>query len=290
MESELGRGSTFIFTLPVRIPAREVVVSAADSTAGQGLQPLVLVVEDDPSSAKLLSLHLMEAGFTIEIAEDGEAGFQKAVNLQPTLITLDILMPKVDGWDLLARLKADPRTATIPVVIVSIVDERGRGFAMGASEYLMKPLDRKELLSSVQRLLAEKVSESRKAAILVIDDERVVLELMQAVLTPEGFSVLKAQSGPEGLAVARAQRPDLIVLDLLMPEMDGFQVMDQLKHDPSTAGIPIVIFTARALTREDKDRLNGRISYLAQKGRFSKEEFLLHIRTILAKLEQPHGR
>jgi len=290
VESELGRGSTFIFTLPVRIPAREVVVSAADSTAGQGLQPLVLVVEDDPSSAKLLSLHLMEAGFTIEIAEDGEAGFQKAVNLQPTLITLDILMPKVDGWDLLARLKADPRTATIPVVIVSIVDERGRGFAMGASEYLMKPLDRKELLSSVQRLLAEKVSESRKAAILVIDDERVVLELMQAVLTPEGFSVLKAQSGPEGLAVARAQRPDLIVLDLLMPEMDGFQVMDQLKHDPSTAGIPIVIFTARALTREDKDRLNGRISYLAQKGRFSKEEFLLHIRTILAKLEQPHGR
>ena len=290
VESELGRGSTFIFTLPVRIPARQVVVSAADSTAGRGLQPLVLVVEDDPSSAKLLSLHLMEAGFTIEIAEDGEAGFQKAVNLQPTLITLDILMPKVDGWDLLARLKADPRTATIPVVIVSIVDERGRGFAMGASEYLMKPLDRKELLSSVQRLLAEKVSESRKAAILVIDDERVVLELMQAVLTPEGFSVLKAQSGPEGLAVARAQRPDLIVLDLLMPEMDGFQVMDQLKHDPSTAGIPIVIFTARALTREDKDRLNGRISYLAQKGRFSKEEFLLHIRTILAKLEQPHGR
>src|SRR3989449_1776701 len=290
VESELGRGSTFIFTLPVRIPAREVVVSAADSTAGQGLQPLVLVVEDDPSSAKLLSLHLMEAGFTIEIAEDGEAGFQKAVNLQPTLITLDILMPKVDGWDLLARLKADPRTATIPVVIVSIVDERGRGFAMGASEYLMKPLDRKELLSSVQRLLAEKVSESRKAAILVIDDERVVLELMQAELTPEGFSVLKAQSGPEGLAVARAQRPDLIVLDLLMPEMDGFQVMDQLKHDPSTAGIPIVIFTAMALTREDKDRLNGRISYLAQKGHFSKEEFLLHIRTILARLEQPHGR
>jgi signal transduction histidine kinase/DNA-binding response OmpR family regulator len=281
VESEPGRGSTFTFTLPIRAPVGRTPVALGTTTPVQHERPLVLVIEDDQAAAKLLSIHLMETGFVVEVAQDGETGFQKARDLRPAIITLDILMPGVDGWDLLGRLKADPKTAWIPVVIVSILDERGKGFALGAAEYLVKPVDREALISAVRRVVRAVPSGLREATILAVDDDPMVLELLEAVLMPQGFTILKARNGREGLRLARERRVDLIVLDLLMPDLDGFQVVEELKRLPLTAGIPIVVLTCKTLTPKEKDRLNGRISDLKQKEEFRRADFVAHLRSLL---------
>ncbi|MGH7164854.1 MAG: response regulator, partial [Nitrospiraceae bacterium] len=293
VESEVGRGSTFRFTLPVRAPVGEPQAALAGEPQAipapaatvprrdHSQRPLVLVIEDDPSSVHLLSLHLLEADFAVEVAHDAESGFAKAKALHPAVITLDILLPKVDGWQLLSRLKADPETAQTPVVVVSILDERGKGFALGAVDYIVKPVNRDELLQAVGTGLALSRTRHRKGMILVVDDDPMALELMEAVLGPEGFTVLKARSGADGMILARESRPDLIVLDLLMPDMDGFQVLDELRHDPSTAHIPIVILTMKTLTPEERERLNGRISHLARKGEFGRDDFVSLIRSLV---------
>ena len=281
IESVIGQGSTFTFSLPVRphVERTEALLGKTPSTHSQA--PLALIVEDDPASAKLLKLYLTEAGFTVEVAHDGEVGFEKARTLQPTVITLDILMPRVDGWDFLTRLKADSRTSSIPVVVLSIVDDRGKGFALGASEYLVKPVDRDELIRAVRHAVRASSHEPRDITVLAIDDDPIVLELMDAVLGPEDFTVVKAGSGREGLELVRERRPDVIVLDLLMPDLDGFQVLDELKGDPETASIPIIILTCKALSQEDRQRLNGRVNYLKQKGDFSRADFVAYLRSLI---------
>ena len=281
VESEIGRGSTFRFTLPIRVPSKEqMMLRPVPRPTGLERGPLVLIAEDDPSSANLLSLSLSEAGFSVVLAQDGQAAYEKAMSLQPAIITLDILMPKIDGWNLLARLKAEPRTASIPVVIVSILDERNKGFALGAAEYLVKPVDRQHLVSAVGRFIRVGPG-SPPSTILAVDDDPLVLELMESVLTGASFRLLKADRGVEGIRLARMHHPQLIILDLLMPEVDGFQVLDELKRDPTTESIPVVVLTARSLTREEEDRLRGRVLYLAHKSDFRKAEFVTLIHSAL---------
>lgn len=285
VESQIGLGSTFAFTLPARAPIEKELFASAELTAVPEERPLVLVIEDDAPAAKLLSIYLREAGFHVELAEDGMIGFQKAQSIAPAVITLDILIPKVDGWDLLTHLKADRRTAHIPVVIVSIVDERGKGFALGAAGYLTKPVDRDGLIDAIRRIKQSGASAHLDHAILTIDDDRMLLELMDAVLRPEGYTIIKAKGGRDGLNLARQCVPGLIVLDLLMPDLDGFQVVDELKRDPATAGIPIIVLTNKTLTREEKDLLNGRIIDLKQKSEFNRASFVAHVRTLLCLRE-----
>jgi len=288
VQSAKGQGSTFAFTLPV-LPTPETrsapTVAVPDAHPNANA-PLVLVVEDDPAAAKLLSIYLMEAGFSVEVAADGDAGFEKAKNLRPSLITVDILIPKTDGWELLTRLKADQATASIPVVVVSIIDERGRGFSLGAADYLLKPVDGEVLVRVIQRAVRNNARDQRGRSVLVIDDDPVILELMDAVLRPEGFEVLKAKDGRHGLQIARERNPDLVVLDLLMPEMNGFEVVDAMHGSPETASIPIVVLTNKSLSREEKDRLNGRIIAIRQKGEFHREDFVAQVRSLL-KPEEP---
>ena len=243
-------------------------------------RPLVLVVEDDPSASKLLSLYLTEAGFAVEFANTGEVGLEKVRALRPGVITLDILMQGLDGWEFLSCLKADRTIAGIPVVIVSILDERGKGFSLGAAEYLVKPVDRDDVISAVRRVARTSHAQPDRK-ILIVDDDPMVLELMKAVLEPEGFIVLQAGGGREGMALAQEQRPHLIVLDLLMPDVDGFQVLNELKHGPLTASIPIVVLTCKTLTSSERAVLNGRISDLLQKGGFNRADFVAHIRSLL---------
>ncbi len=287
VESEPGKGSTFTCTLPIRAPEQAVHPVEAgrpetdDLTTLVRTGPLALVIEDDPAAAKLFSIYLMEAGFTVELAASGERGLELARIRRPALITLDILMPKVDGWDLLARLKADPFTASIPVVIVSIVDQRGKGFALGAVDYIVKPVKKEDLMRAVRHAVAALQPASRKPTIVVVDDDPMALGLMEAVLEPEGYTVLKATAGAQAIPLIREYRPDLIVLDLLMPEMDGFQVVDVLRQDAATAQIPIVILTNRTLSKEEKEGLNGRISYLTQKADFGRTEFLAVVRSLV---------
>lgn len=291
VQSAKGQGSTFTFTLPV-LPTpekRSAPTVAMPDAHPNANAPLVLIVEDDPAAAKLLSIYLMEAGFSVEVAADGDAGFEKAKNLRPALITVDILIPKTDGWQLLTRLKADQAMASIPVVVVSIIDERGRGFSLGAADYLLKPVDRDSLVRVIQRVVRSNARDQRGRSVLVIDDDPLILELMEAVLRPEGFEVLKARDGRHGLQIARERNPDLVVLDLLMPEMNGFEVVDEMHGCPETAAIPIVVLTNKSLSREEKDRLNGRIIAIRQKGEFHREDFVAQVRSLL-KPEEPAWR
>ena len=177
---------------------------------------------------------------------------------------LDIRLPDMDGWDVLAALKADPATAAVPVVVVSMLDERGKGFALGAAEYLVKPVNRDDVLSALDRVGAF----PHGGTLLAIDDDPLAVDLVKAVLQPAGWTVLVAtdgddghRAGPVAPAGGRPPRP-------AMPGLDGFAVVEALRADPATAAIPIVVLTAKTLTEAERDRLRGRISYIARKGDF----------------------
>jgi CheY-like chemotaxis protein len=288
VESELGTGSTFTFTLPLQDapsgrsetapnapqPAAAVVGTPELATGG----PTMLVIDDDERSAELLRIFLEDGGFSVEVAGDGGEGIEAARRLRPAAIILDLLLPQTSGWDVLTQLKSDPALADIPVVIVSKLEERGKGYALGAAEYLVKPVDRDELLGALRPLTGARSIDGEPVAVLIIDDDPVALELVAAVLGPEGYRVLQAPDGEEGINIALREIPALIIVDLLMPGTDGFEVVEQLRADPGTADIPIVVLTAKAIGNADRERLNSRIAHLAEKGRFSRTEVVELVR------------
>jgi signal transduction histidine kinase/DNA-binding response OmpR family regulator len=272
VESEVGRGSTFGFALPagseepVLMPVPQTGTGAAlTAEPATGPGPTVVVVEDDRRSFDLLRAYLEAAGVRVVGARDGEEGLDTVRKLSPAGVILDILLPGIDGWEVLARLKADPQTAPIPVIVVSLLDERGRGFALGAAEYLVKPVAKEQLLAAIYRAAA--VPE-RKHTVVAIDDDPLAIELARVNLEPAGWTVLGAASGQEGLALIRERQPSVVLLDLLMPGMDGFEVVEALRAEPDTKTIPVVILTSKSMTRQDKERLQGRITYVARKTEF----------------------
>jgi GAF domain-containing protein/DNA-binding response OmpR family regulator len=301
VESAPGAGSTFTFTLPRhRGPPATEAPAAAATAAGDGgagaahprTGPTVLLVDDDPRTVELLTLYLGGAGFEVVVARDGEEALALARRVRPAVITLDVLLPRLDGWEVLARAKADPALAGVPVVVVSMLDERGKGFALGAAEYLVKPVGREALLGALRRLLppadaAAGPSPAQAAGaagaaptVLAIDDDPLAVELLRATLGAEGYRVVAAAGGEAGVALARREAPALVILDLLMPEVDGFAVVERLRADPATAAVPIVILTAKTMTAADKARLNGRISFLAAKSAFSRAGFVELVRRL----------
>ena len=272
VESEPGKGSTFGIALPAR-PQEPAVTSVPEADMDSGItlepalgsRPTVVVVEDDRRSFDLLRVYLEAAGARVVSAGDGEEGLDTVRRLSPAGVVLDILLPGIDGWDVLAQLKADPGTAAIPVVVVSMLDERGRGFALGAAEYLVKPVGKEQLLAALYRAAA---MPEQKRTVVAIDDDPLAIELTRATLEPEGWTVLGAATGQEGLALIRERQPSAVLLDLLMPGMDGFEVVEALRADPGTKSIPVVILTSMSMTQQDKERLQGRITYVARKTEF----------------------
>ncbi len=286
VESELGVGSTFTFRLPVRRPAvteTPAPLRAADAEPAAGAAT-ILLVEDDQAAIDLLTIYISGAGFNVVVARDGQEGLAMARRLHPAGITLDISLPRLNGWDFLTELKGDSSTAAIPVIIVSMLDERGKGFALGAADYLVKPVNRDELLATLRRFTAGGQGANPPCKVLAIDDDPLALELIDATLVPQGFTVLRAADGKEGVRMAQSELPALIILDLLMPEMDGFTVAEQLRANPETAGIPIVVLTSKSINQEEKERLNSHISLLARKAEFSRVEFVEIVRR-LCRLE-----
>ena len=272
VDSEAGKGSTFGFALPAGSgePALTSVPQVGldsglptELTPGPG--PTVVVVEDDRRSFDLLRVYLEAAGARVVSARDGEEGLDTVRSLSPAGVVLDILLPGIDGWEVLARLKADPGTAAIPVIVVSMLDERGRGFALGAAEYLVKPVGKDQLMAALYRAAA---MPERKHTVVAIDDDPLAIELVRASLEPEGWTVLGAATGQEGLALIRERQPSAVLLDLLMPGMDGFEVVEALRADPDTKTVPVVILTSKSMTQQDKERLQGRITYVARKTDF----------------------
>jgi signal transduction histidine kinase/CheY-like chemotaxis protein len=272
VESEAGKGSTFGFALPTGSvePALTSVPqvgldSGLPAELAPGPGPTVVVVEDDRRSFDLLRVYLEATGARVVSARDGEEGLDTVRRLSPAGVILDILLPGIDGWEVLAQLKADPWTAAIPVIVVSMLDERGRGFTLGAAEYLVKPVSKDQLLAALYRAAA---MPERKHTVVAIDDDPLAIELVRASLEPEGWTVLGAASGQEGLALIRERQPSAVLLDLLMPGMDGFEVVEALRADPDTKFVPVVILTSKSMTQQDKERLQGRITYVARKTEF----------------------
>jgi signal transduction histidine kinase/CheY-like chemotaxis protein len=265
LDSDVGVGSTFGFTIPLRADVAVDDRSAAAREPTAPSSPTVVIVEDDRRSLELLELYLEGTGVEVVTARDGQEGLDVVRQLHPAAVVLDLYLPKLDGWDVLALLKADPSTSAIPVIIVSMLDERGKGFALGAADYLVKPVGREEVLTALNRAVA---LPELQPSVVAIDDDPKALKLVSAALAPEGWTVLPAASGEDGVALTRSRHPSVVLLDLLMPGMDGFDVVAQLRRDPETASIPIVILTAKTMTREDKERLRGQISYVANKGEF----------------------
>ena len=285
-ESEYGKGSIFYFALPLKVQLRkakpkEIEVKPRQIlTTGEKEAKMIMVVEDDRMAADLITLYLTNAGYNVIVAVDGEEAIKKAKEFHPFLITLDIMLPKKDGWDVLSELKNSQDTADIPVIIVSIVDNKDLGFSLGAAEYLIKPVDRIKLIDTVNTCIPAGKGKGKLMKILVVDDDGKAVKYMSAILENAGFDVIKAYSGKAGINLAMNSNPDLIILDLMMPEISGFDVIEKLRTHPTAKSIPIIICSAKELTPADKKVLNGNILAIVQKGTHTKEDLLAAIKKI----------
>lgn len=283
VDSEIDEGSTFSFTFPLhqqeqKVEATAPDVSNSETTVAADSNRTILVAEDNEQAAQLLGIYLTEAGYQVEYAADGEEAIAKAAEIQPFAITLDILLPKKDGWQVLREMKTKPNLQTIPVIIISVTEERQLAFGLGAVDHLVKPIDKEALLTSLQSLKLP--SRDGSPRILVVDDDPQTVRLLSTVLTNDGYEVLKVYGGSEAIEIAISQSPDLIILDMMMPQVDGFQVIQHLTGDPRTCDIPIIICTALDLTDADRDRLNGQIQSVIRKTGNVKEELLTTIKRI----------
>lgn len=284
VESNVGHGSTFTVRLPVQV-AREPVAPPVDSIPAltpvssiSGGKDLVLVIDDDPSVRDLMERFLQKEGFQVETAASGETGLRLAKELHPAAITLDVMMPGLDGWAVLTALKADPAVADIPVVMLTMMNDKNLGYALGASDYLTKPIERDRLAA----VLSKYRCDVPECSVLLVEDDEVAREMMRRMLEKAGWSVAEAENGRVALERVAECRPELILLDLMMPEMDGFQFIAELRQRPEAQKIPIVVITAMTLTETERQRLNGSVIQVLQKGAYSREELLEHVRSLVA--------
>ncbi len=285
VESEAGSGSTFTVCLPVRAP-KAADKSVPDLGAGipapldgeLGTAGTVLVIDDDPVMRNLMGRFLRKEGFKVEEAAGGEEGLRLAHEARPDVITLDVLMPGMDGWAVLTALKGDAELADIPVVMLTVVDDKNMGVALGASEYVTKPIDRERLSA----LLRKHSRAGGSGPVLVVEDDDATRALLKRTLESEGLVVLEAANGREGLERLAEREPGLVLLDLMMPEMDGFEFIETLHRGSNWQSIPVVVITAKELTVEDRKRLNGGVERVFQKGSYDREKLLMEVRDLVA--------
>jgi CheY-like chemotaxis protein len=287
VQSEPGRGSLFTIDLPVEARSPDRASRATNgnvvSAPGDASRPLVIVVEDDPVAAELLTRQIERAGFRTEIARTGAEVVTMAKEHKPAAITLDILLPDVDGWEVLTRLKQDQVTSDIPVVVVSVVDNPELGSALGALDYFVKPVDAKELVNRLSNFNFKQQAGGRQVCVLVVDDEAANRDWLKHVLEPAGFKVTLATGGQEAIEMARSRKPDVVMLDLLMPEVNGFEVVEALGGHEATRSIPIMVLTAKHLTNADIDQLDGHVATILRRGSTGAVDLLGQLQVVLNK-------
>ena len=307
VQSELGKGSSFIICLPAEVtPATEQYAERSPNVptgtvAYQENQSFtspfdklpepetsseiatVLVIDDDATVRDLMARYLMREGFHIETATTGDEGLRRAKELLPDAITLDVLLPNMNGWEVLTALKADPELADIPVIVMSIVDDKHTGFRLGATDYLTKPIDYKRLTRllhqyrpSVDAALLPFVGQ-----VLVVEDDATTREMFRRMLEKEGWKVVEAENGRYALEYLAVTPPDLILLDLMMPEMDGFQFLMILRQHDEWCSLPVIVVTAMELTSADRLQLNGYAEQILQKGSFNRDDLLREVRDLV---------
>jgi diguanylate cyclase (GGDEF)-like protein len=286
VESTPGEGSTFTFILPVPSPVTETAVLKPVEAVSLSFPwmkdeaPLILVVEDDLASVELLTLHLTQAGYKVAHAFNGQEAIEKAKALHPFAITLDVLLPKKDGWEILQELKIDKQTSDIPVIIHSIVDNRDLAFALGAADYLMKPLDKDALIGKLEELSISRGKKVLPVSVLIIESEDEVTQNFKELFESQGFLIYTAPTGKRGIELASALRPGVILLNFALPDMLGFDVIREIKENPSTKDIPIFILTERDLSVDERITLVGKIERIVQKYSFDTKELIGHIKEL----------
>ena len=280
-----GSGSTFT----VRLPAEAETMLAAAASAPEATAAAedtahrtVLVIDDDSTARELIAAHLAGTGFSVETAANGAEGLKKARALRPAAITLDIMMPDIDGWTVLAALRGEPALADIPVVIVTILDEPRRGIALGAAGYMTKPIDRDRLVEILSRYrLAD-----RSGTVLVVEDDEEQRRLVRELLGARGWVVREAVNGRLALDALKEGLPDIVLLDLMMPEMDGFELVAALQANPAWRDIPVVVVTALDLSAEDRRRLNGGVEQILSKSAYAPAELMKRVGALLAEVKR----
>jgi signal transduction histidine kinase/CheY-like chemotaxis protein len=286
--SEFGQGTTFIMRLPTRFNKPELPekinyetelneVNDADPDAKIVRdQHCVLVIDDDIAVRDLFRTYLTKLGYHVVVANGGDEGLRLARKIRPDAITLDVMMPGMDGWMVLSALKTDPSLAHIPVIMASIVEDKRLGFSLGATEYLIKPINREQL----NIVLSKYLNGRKKYLVLIVEDDPTTQEMMETMLTKEGLMVITAGNGREGLE-KMVQQPDLILLDLMMPEMDGFEFVTILRQNQEWRKIPVVVLTAKDITSEDRTKLHNQVQNIFQKSVYDKNKLLLEIDELL---------
>ncbi len=289
VESALGQGTTFTILLPAQVvepeaaPAprpEEIPAAAVPTTEGA---PTVLVIDDDPRVHDLMQRFLSKQGLQMVAALDGEEGLRLAKTVRPTVITLDVLMPGMDGWAVLSALKSDPELTDIPVIMITIMDETQMGYALGATDYLAKPIEWKRLAAILQKYRCA----HPPCPVLIVEDDAEMRELLRRNLEKEGWAVSEAENGRVALERMAENRPELILLDLMMPEMDGFQFLEEVRKQEVWKSIPIVVITAKELTAEDRLRMKGSVTQILRKGAYRQEELLRTVQNLVAACVRP---
>jgi signal transduction histidine kinase/CheY-like chemotaxis protein len=273
-----GEGSTFSFSLPVR--SRAAVVTRVPEVATPAAR--VLVVEDDANAFELIANALGSAGFYAIRARHGDEAIRLAKDSRPAAVTLDLVLPGMDGWEVLKQLKNDVATRQLPVVIISMVDNRDLGMALGADDYFVKPVDRARLLDRLREITAR-----RGKRLLVIDDDAAVHTILDEDLSALGYAIDNAFCGEDGIRFAEERSPDVIILDLMMPGMSGFEVAGSLKQNPRTANIPILVLTSKEISTDERALLHAKVSSFVQKGTTAKDQLVREIRRVTAVPEAP---
>jgi signal transduction histidine kinase/CheY-like chemotaxis protein len=290
VESTFGKGSTFTIRLPVRAADAEAGAEAptekrpVSATAVAETAPTVLVIDDDLTVHDLMRRFLSKEGLRMVAAADGKEGLRLAKELRPDAITLDVLMPGMDGWAVLAALKADPALANIPVIMITIADEKQVGYSLGVTDYLTKPVDWKRLTS----ILRQYQRADAACRVLLVEDDAHTRKMFRSRLEKQGWPVTEAENGRVALEHMAESLPDLILLDLMMPEMDGFQFLDHVRAREGWRSIPIIIVTAKDLTEDDRQRLNGYVEGILEKGAHNPEDLLREICAVVRARVEPH--
>jgi len=285
VESDLGKGSCFTVWIPMRAPEnadQPQLKAPTPRTERLSGSRTALVVESNYKSADLIRMQLEAEGFTVLHAANAETAIRLAAQEPLAVITLDIMMPGVDGWALIKRLKDIPAARLVPVVIISILADRTKGFALGAAAVMQSPVSRQELSDCLVELGLAPASADRPVKVLIVDDDPKAVEMIAVRIQGLANTILRAYGGREAIVMAERERPDLIVLDLIMPEVNGFEVVEALCENPATAHIPIVVVTASEITETDRDRLNGFVATIMGKAGFDGKRFMGEVRRAMA--------
>jgi CheY-like chemotaxis protein len=295
VSSKLGVGSTFTIRLPTVLPGVEVPPEAALEATAEAVpvshnvdevetKSTILVIDDDAEACDIIQRTLEKDGFTVVTALSGEEGLRLAHQLQPVAITLDVLMPDMDGWSVLRALKVDPVLQTIPVVMLTMLDDKSKGYSLGATDYLTKPVDREQLHNA----LARYYTPGESCSVLLVEDDNPTREVMARTLEKSNWTVSEAGNGREALDQLARQKPRLILLDLMMPVMDGFDFLLEMRANAEWQDIPVIVLTAKDLTDEDRRILSGRVEQIVEKGASSREHLMALIRRLVRESGMKH--